>query len=100
MTNNHNQEAASNSMRITTLNSRSVKNKDHLIMQQLLETDTNIAVITEIWLKHTDVEEAWLNQSELKQSNYDILLQNRLGSKKGGGIALNFKLNTEMTSHY
>ena len=61
MTNNHNQEAVSNNVRIATLNGKSVKNKDHLIVQQLLETDTDIAVITETWLKDTDVDEAWLN---------------------------------------
>ena len=57
-------------MRIATLNAQSVKNKDHLIVQQLLETDIDIAVITETWLKVTDIEKALLNQSELRQSNY------------------------------
>ena len=91
MTNNHNQEAASNNMRIATLNAWPVKNKDHLIVQQLLETDGDIAVITETWLKDTDIDEAWLNQSELRQSNYDILLQNRPGPEKGGSITLMYK---------
>ena len=91
MTDNHNQEVASNNKRIATLNARSVKKKDHLIVQQLLETDTDLAVITETWLKDTDVDEDWLNQSECKQSNYDILLQNRLGPKKGGSITLMYK---------
>ena len=91
MTDNHNQEAASNNMRIAKLNTRSVKNKHHLTVQQLLEKDTDIAVITETCLKDTDINEAWLNQSELKQPNYDILLQNRPGSKKGGGITLMYK---------
>ena len=50
-TNNHNQEAASNYMRTATFNTRSVKNKDHLIVQQLHETDVDIAVITETWLR-------------------------------------------------
>ena len=87
MTDIHNQEAANN-MRIATLNTWSVKNRDHLIVQQLLETDADIAVITETCLKDTDIDKAWLNQSELRQSNYDILLQKRPGPKKGGGIAL------------
>ena len=78
-------------MRIATLNAMSVKNKDHLIVQQLHETDVNIAVITETWLKDTDIDEAWLNQSELRQSNYNILMQNRPGQKKGGGIPLMYK---------
>ena len=69
-------------MRTTTLNARSVKNKDHFIAQQLHETDVDIALITKTWLKDTDTDKAWLNQSELRQSNYDILLQNRPGPKK------------------
>ena len=56
MTDNHNQAAASNNMRIATLNTRSGKNKDHLNVQQLLETDTDIAVITETWIKDTEYE--------------------------------------------
>ena len=48
MTDNHNQEVASNNMRIATLNAWSVKNKDYPIVQQLLETDADIAVITEM----------------------------------------------------
>ena len=75
-------------MRITTVNAMSVKNKGHLIAQQLHETDVDIAVITKTWLKDTDTGKAWFNQSELKQSNYNILLQNRPGPKKGGSIAL------------
>ena len=78
-------------MRITTLNAGSVKKKDHLIVQQLHETEVDLAVITETWLKDTVTGKAWLNQSELRQSNYDILLQNRPGPKKGGGIALMYK---------
>ena len=89
-TDNHNKEEGNN-MRIAKPNARSVKNKDHLIVQQLHETDVDLAVITETWLKDTDTDKAWLNQSELRQSNYDILLQNRLGPKKGGSIALTYK---------
>ena len=59
-TDNHNQEV-DNNMRTATLNARSVKNKDHLIAQQLHATDMDLAVITETWLKETDTDKAWLN---------------------------------------
>ena len=88
--NNLTQEVGDN-MRIATLNTRSVKNKDHLIVHQLHGTDVHLAVIKETWLEDTDTDKAWLNQSELRQSNYDILLQNRPGQKKGGAIALMYK---------
>ena len=86
-----NNNEVGNNMSTTMLNARSVNNKDHLFAQQLHETDVDIAVITETWLKDIDTEKAWLNQSELKQSNYDILLQNRPGPRKGGGITFMYK---------
>ena len=54
-------------MRIVTLNARSVKNKDHFVVQQLHETDADLAVITETWLKDTNTDNTWVNQSELRQ---------------------------------
>ena len=56
-TNNHNQEVGNN-MRIATLDARSAKNKDHLTVQQLHETDVDLAVITETLLKGTDADQA------------------------------------------
>ena len=74
------------------LNARSVNNKDHLIVQELHDCSVDMAVITETWLKDTEVNNSWFNQSELKQCKYDILTQSRPGPKKGGGIALIYKL--------
>ena len=45
-------------MRIATLNARSVKNKDQFIVQQVHETDAELAVITETWLKDTNTDKA------------------------------------------
>ena len=61
-TDNHNQEVGNN-MRIATLKARSVKNKDHFIVQQLHETDVDLAVITETWLKDTDTDKACVIRS-------------------------------------
>ena len=78
-----------------------LRTRTTLLYNKLHETDMDIAVITETWLKDTDIDEVWLNQLELRQSNYDILLQNRPGPKKGDSIALACtNVNTEMTSHY
>ena len=78
-------------MRIATLKVRSVRNNDHLIVQELHDSNVDMSVITETWLKDTEADNSWLNQSELKQCNYDILMQNRLGPKKGEGIPLIYK---------
>ena len=56
-TDNHNEELGNN-MRIATFNVRSVKNKDHFIVQQLHETDVDLAVITETWVMDTNTDKA------------------------------------------
>ena len=43
--------------RITTLNVRSIKNKDHLIVNELNANNVDIAVITETWLKDTEEDQ-------------------------------------------
>ena len=52
-----------NNIRITTLNTSLVKNKDLIISQELNNHKKDIAVITEILLKDTSEDEAWTNQS-------------------------------------
>ena len=83
-----------NNIRLANLNARSVKNKDIIISQELKDHKIEITVITETGLKDNQEDEAWTNQSELIQGNYKVKVHNRLGPKKGGGIALIHK------SHY
>ena len=54
-------------IRIATINARSVKNKDQIIVQELTNNDINAALITETWTKDTQEDLAWPNQSELCQ---------------------------------
>ena len=56
--------------RIATQNVRSIKNKDHLIVNELNDNNVDIAVITETWPNNTKEDQAWLAQSEFKQGNY------------------------------
>ena len=55
-------------IRITTLNAQSVKNKDQLIADYIL--NTNYMVITETWLKDTD--NTWAEGSDLNQNGLKI----------------------------
>ena len=68
--------------RIATLNSRSVKNKDQTIIKELNNKNVDIAVLTGTWLKDNTEDQAWLNQSDFKQGNYDTLTHNRSSDKK------------------
>ena len=44
-------------IRIATLNARSVKNKDQIILQELNNNNINVVLITEMWTKdrHEDL---------------------------------------------
>ena len=90
ITNNQDEEVVEN-IRIATLNARLVRNKDHDIVQELHDSSVAMAVLTKTWPKDTEVGNSWLNQLEIKQCNYDILMQNRPGPKTGRGIALIYK---------
>ena len=62
--------------RIATLKARYVKNKDQAIIGELNNRNVDIAVLSETWLKDNTEDQAWLNQSDFKQSNYDTLTHN------------------------
>ena len=86
-------------IRITTLNAQSVKNKDQLIADYILNTKVNYTVITETWLRDTD--DIWTEGSDLNQNGLKIWKRNRT-SGIGGGLALITHQHTrvkEVTSH-
>ena len=83
-------------IRIVTLNARSVKNKDQMIVQELTNNDIDAALITETWTKDTQEDLGWLNQPELCQGHYEISTHNRPGEKWGGGVALIFGRNNNI----
>ena len=74
--------------RIATLNVRSIKNKDHVIVNEINDNNVDIAVITDTWLKDTKEDQAWFDQSEFKQDNYNTLVQNK---QERGGIAITYR---------
>ena len=75
-------------LKIATLNARSVKNKDQFLFQELTDNNIDIGLITETWLKDTQEDEAWVNQSALQQNSYNTWLHNRPNDQHGGGLAL------------
>ena len=86
-------------IRITTLNAQSVKNKDQLIADYILNTEANHIVITKTWLRDTD--NIWIEGSDLNQNGLKIWKRNRTGGI-GGGLVLVTHQHTrvkEVTSH-
>ena len=83
-------------IRIATLNARSVKNKDQIILQELNNSNMDVALITETWIKDTHEVLVWLNQSKFCHGSYEILTHNRPGERRGGGTALIFGRNNNI----
>ena len=67
------------------LNAQSVKNKDTLVMDNIIENKVDACVVTETWLKEHD--NIWISNSEFKKNNYIIKVANR-NKRQGGGLAL------------
>ena len=57
-------------IKIVTLNARSVKNKDHYIMDCIRTFDWDLVVIIEKWL--TENDQNWIDASEQSKYGYKI----------------------------
>ena len=80
----------SNNIQIGTVNTRSIRNKTQLVLENSRLENLDFLVITETWLTDTDEDQQWLKTSELDNSDYRIEVQNRT-NKKGGGLALLYR---------
>jgi hypothetical protein len=69
---------------ITTINARSIKNKDVLIADYLQEIKTDICIVTETWLSEQD--SVWIDGCELNKNGFRCRVMNRVG-RPGGGLA-------------
>ena len=110
ITKNHNQDnllyvtvtnkigkETTSTIKLATLNARSVKNKDEMIVYEFIKAKIDIGLLTETWLKDTLEDQAWINQSDLTQSNFILQQHNQQGSRKGGGKALPYHKNIMAT---
>ena len=64
------------------------KIRTNFCFKELIDNNIDIELITETWLKDTQEDEAWVNQSALQQNSYKTWLHNRLSDHCGGGLAL------------
>ena len=67
-------------IKMVTLNARSVKNKDHYIMDCIRNFGWDLTVITEMWL--TENDQIWIDASELSKYEYKTLTKNRIGKNE------------------
>ena len=89
--------------RFATVNTRSIKSKEDIILEVLKEHQIDLLVTTETWLRDTDDDQQWLLGSELNRNGFQTLSVNRK-IKKGGGLALttkdNIKVKQEDSTEY
>ena len=76
-----------NNIRIATMNTRSVKNKQLQIIEIVELQNIDFIMLTETWLKNLDEDKAWVNTSDLNNNNLRLDTVNRM-KRQGGGIAL------------
>ena len=63
-------------IRLATLNARSVTSKDEMIVDEFIKAKIDVGLLTETWLKGTPEDQAWVNQSDLTQSNFKLQQHN------------------------
>ena len=83
------QELTSNhcSLCISLGNIQSIKNKQLILHQYLVENNISLCVLTETWLRDTDADQVWLDCSSLNNDGFKCFTLNRQ-CRRGGGLAL------------
>ena len=72
-------------LNLSLVNARSVRNKCDQVQLYLSNYDTDLCIITEMWLKPSD---DIFNKKELCPPGYNIISNQRKGDKAGGQIAI------------
>ena len=68
-----------------------------MIVNEFIKAKRDIDLLTETWLKDTPEDQAWINQSDLTQSNFILQQYNPQGNKKGGGTVFQYDKNIKTT---
>ena len=79
---------------MTLVNTQSLKNKDTILLDHLIEIKTDICLVTETWLK-VNVD-TWLECSDISRNGYKIQKHNG-NIRKGGGLAIVFRSNLNVS---
>ena len=74
-----------NFLQIATINVRSLKSKDHLVVSEIISGNLDAVLITETWLTKDD--HGWAEACQLNQNALSLSYVNRV-NKRGGGLAL------------
>ena len=83
---------------LVVCNTQSIKNKDTLLLDHLVDVKSDLCLITETWL--SDSDDAWIATSDIMFNGYKLSNINR-NQRRGGGLALAYKnnLNVKLSLH-
>ena len=88
-----NSHIVDNKLKISMINARSIKNKDALLYNHMLENGCDILVITETWLNESDTN--WINACSFNTSAFGMYNTMRT-EKRGGGISIVYNKRLDM----
>ena len=74
---------------------QSLKNKDTILLDHLIEKKTDICIVTDTWLKENYA--TWLECSDISRNRYKIRTHNR-NVRKGGGLAIVHRSNLKVST--
>ena len=78
---------------LVVCNTQSMKNKDTLLLDHLVNVKLDLCLITETWLSNSD--DVWIATSDIVCNGYKLSNVNR-NHRRGGGLALAYKNNLEV----
>ena len=91
-----NNKVISQHIRIATINTRSIKNKIELVLENSELQNLDFLVITETWLKDTNEDRAWISSSQLESDKLSFQTLNRQ-NKRAGGLGLLHRKEYQVT---
>ena len=80
---------------LALVNKQSLKNKDTILLDHLIEKKTDICIVTDTWLKENDA--TWLECSDISRNGYQIQTHNR-NIRKDGGLAIVYRSNLKVSA--
>ena len=73
---------------LSVLNAQSIKNKEILVMDYIIENRIEACIVTETWLSEGD--DIWISTSDFTKHDYNITVSNRQ-NRRGGDLTLIYK---------
>ena len=83
----NNDKVVTNNLRIATVNTRSIKNKVELVLENSELDNIDILAVTATWLTDTNDDQAWIKTSGLQDQNFTFHSHCRIG-RRGGELGL------------